>query len=58
MELLDLTRAKNIFLLTFSGGGGNFKLSTSLCGYTSITGCCPPMLVDGYGVFYAILPNK
>ena len=44
--------------LVFSGGGGNFILSTSLCGYTSITGCCAPMVHDGYGVFYAFLPNR
>jgi carnitine O-octanoyltransferase len=39
-----------------SGGGGNYVLSTSLCGYSSITGGCPPMIHDGYGTFYGI-PN-
>lgn len=40
-----------------SGGDGNFAVSTSLCGYSNITGACGPMIQDGYGVFYAI-PNK
>lgn len=40
-----------------SGGDGNFAVSTSLCGYSNITGACGPMIHDGYGVFYAI-PNK
>ena len=49
----------NILLNTFfSGGGGNFLLSTSLCGYSDITGGCVPMVYDGYGVFYGVPNNK
>ena len=41
-----------------SGGNGNFVLSTSICGYTSITGGCAPMIKDGYGFFYGIMPKS
>lgn len=40
-----------------SGGDGNYLVSTSLAGYGPITGGCPPMVRDGYGVFYGI-PNN
>ena len=46
------------FALVSSGGKANFQLSTSLCGFTTITGTCPPMVKDGYGVFYAIPDNQ
>ena len=41
-----------------SGGDGNFSMSTSLCGYSEVTGGCPPMVYDGYGVFYGIPNDK
>lgn len=41
---------------TLSGGDGNYLISTSLCGFTKITGGCSPMVKDGYGIFYGI-PN-
>ena len=41
-----------------SGGDGNFVMSTSLCGYSEVTGACPPMVYDGYGVFYGIPNDK
>ncbi|CAH1238849.1 CROT [Branchiostoma lanceolatum] len=43
---------------TKSGGGGNFVLSTSTLGYTSIYGGCAPMRHDGYGSFYKIQDNR
>ncbi|KAG9476540.1 peroxisomal carnitine O-octanoyltransferase [Eleutherodactylus coqui] len=43
---------------TKSGGGGNFALSTSLTGYTSVTGAVVPMIHDGYGFFYRIRDNR
>ncbi|XP_071812647.1 peroxisomal carnitine O-octanoyltransferase-like isoform X3 [Apostichopus japonicus] len=39
---------------TKSGGGGNFKLSTSLVGYIPIHGAVSAMCHDGYGCFYGI----
>ena len=33
-------------------------MSTSLCGYSEVTGACPPMTYDGYGVFYGIPNDK
>ncbi|XP_072010364.1 peroxisomal carnitine O-octanoyltransferase [Engystomops pustulosus] len=43
---------------TKSGGGGNFVLSTSLVGYTSIHGAVVPMIHDGYGFFYRIRDDR
>ncbi|KAL9966589.1 hypothetical protein ACROYT_G024691 [Oculina patagonica] len=43
---------------TASGGGGNFVLSTSCVGFTSILGGCAAMVKDGYGAFYSIEENK
>ncbi|XP_048580177.1 peroxisomal carnitine O-octanoyltransferase isoform X2 [Nematostella vectensis] len=37
-----------------SGGGANFKLSTSCTGFWSTHGGCAPMVHDGYGFFYSI----
>uniref|UniRef100_A0A8C7RW52 Carnitine O-octanoyltransferase n=1 Tax=Oncorhynchus mykiss TaxID=8022 RepID=A0A8C7RW52_ONCMY len=37
-----------------SGGGGNFTLSTSLVGYTTVLGAVAPMVHHGYGFFYRI----
>uniref|UniRef100_A0A8D8Y349 Peroxisomal carnitine O-octanoyltransferase n=1 Tax=Cacopsylla melanoneura TaxID=428564 RepID=A0A8D8Y349_9HEMI len=45
-------------LMMRSGGGGNYVLSTSLTGYTPIGGGVGPMVLDGYGVFYNIMPDK
>ncbi|RXG61022.1 Peroxisomal carnitine O-octanoyltransferase [Armadillidium vulgare] len=42
---------------TLSGGGGNFVLSTSTSGYTYGLGGVAAMVKDGYGVFYAFLPD-
>lgn len=36
----------------FSGGGGNFDLSTSFVGYTPVFGGVAAMTNDGYGSFY------
>ncbi|XP_078520524.1 peroxisomal carnitine O-octanoyltransferase-like isoform X2 [Lissotriton helveticus] len=41
-----------------SGGGGNFVLSTSLLGYTTVLGAAVPMIHDGYGVFYRIRDDR
>ncbi|XP_069504492.1 peroxisomal carnitine O-octanoyltransferase isoform X2 [Ambystoma mexicanum] len=41
-----------------SGGGGNFVLSTSLVGYTSVHGAVAPMIRDGYGMFYRIRDDR
>ena len=38
----------------FSGGNGNFVLSTSFVGYTPVFGGVLPMCNNGYGCFYAI----
>ncbi|KAL3831992.1 hypothetical protein ACJMK2_023676 [Sinanodonta woodiana] len=43
---------------TKSGGNGNFILSTSFVGYTSVYGGVAPMCEKGYGTFYRIEPNK
>ncbi|KAJ8313607.1 hypothetical protein KUTeg_008168 [Tegillarca granosa] len=42
---------------TKSGGGGNFVLSTSMVGYTTVFGGVVPMMENGYGVFYHIETN-
>uniref|UniRef100_A0A8C2Z1M0 Peroxisomal carnitine O-octanoyltransferase n=1 Tax=Cyclopterus lumpus TaxID=8103 RepID=A0A8C2Z1M0_CYCLU len=41
-----------------SGGGGNFVLSTSLVGYTTILGAVAPMVHHGYGFFYRIRDDR
>lgn len=43
---------------TKSGGGGNFVLSTSLVGYTTILGAVLPMVYNGYGFFYRIRDDR
>ncbi|XP_041039525.1 peroxisomal carnitine O-octanoyltransferase isoform X5 [Carcharodon carcharias] len=43
---------------TKSGGGGNFVLSTSLVGYTTILGAVLPMVHNGYGFFYRIRDDR
>ncbi|KAL8579049.1 hypothetical protein ACOMHN_035988 [Nucella lapillus] len=43
---------------TKSGGGGNFILSTSCIGYTTVFGGVCPMCPHGYGVFYCIQDDK
>ncbi|XP_029444668.1 peroxisomal carnitine O-octanoyltransferase [Rhinatrema bivittatum] len=43
---------------TKSGGGGNFVLSTSLVGYTSVHGAVVPMVHNGYGFFYRIRKDR
>ena len=45
-------------IYAFSGGGGNFVLSTSFVGYTSVYGGVAPMVDDGYGCFYHIEQNQ
>ena len=44
--------------LVFSGGGGNYVLSTSFVGYTPVYGGVSPMCKDGYGCFYCVEQNK
>lgn len=51
---IDVPEIFNDPLYIKSGGGGNFVLSTSTLGYTTIVGFVAPMTLDGYGVFYAI----
>ncbi|CDQ85055.1 unnamed protein product [Oncorhynchus mykiss] len=41
-----------------SGGGGNFTLSTSLAGYTTVHGVGAPMVHHGYGFFYRISEDR
>lgn len=41
-----------------SGGGGNFVLSTSLVGYTTVLGAVAPMVHPGYGFFYRIRDDR
>lgn len=41
-----------------SGGGGNFVLSTSLVGYTTVLGAVAPMVHHGYGFFYRIRDDR
>ncbi|KAG7282172.1 hypothetical protein CRUP_034919 [Coryphaenoides rupestris] len=41
-----------------SGGGGNFVLSSSLVGYTTVLGAVAPMVPHGYGFFYRIRDDK
>ncbi|KAG7470020.1 hypothetical protein MATL_G00134880 [Megalops atlanticus] len=41
-----------------SGGGGNFVLSTSLVGYTTVLGAVAPMVPHGYGFFYRIRDDR
>ncbi|KAJ8004965.1 hypothetical protein DPEC_G00141750 [Dallia pectoralis] len=45
-------------LYSKSGGGGNFVLSTSLVGYTSVLGAVAPMVRHGYGFFYRIRDDR
>lgn len=41
-----------------SGGGGNYILSTSCIGYTTVFGGVAPMCPHGYGVFYCICDDR
>ncbi|XP_034553326.1 peroxisomal carnitine O-octanoyltransferase [Notolabrus celidotus] len=41
-----------------SGGGGNFVLSSSLVGYTTVLGVVAPMVPHGYGFFYRIRDDR
>jgi len=41
-----------------SGGGGNYRLSTSNVGYTPLIGGFSPMTADGYGACYAQLEGR
>ncbi|KAK2844568.1 hypothetical protein Q5P01_011227 [Channa striata] len=45
-------------LYSKSGGGGNFVLSSSLVGYTTILGAVAPMVHHGYGFFYRIRDDR
>lgn len=45
-------------LYSRSGGGGNFTLSSSLVGYTTVLGAVAPMVNHGYGVFYRIRDDR
>jgi hypothetical protein len=51
-------RQKKRFLvfnrLMFSGGSGNFILSTSCLGFGVTGGGTSPMCLNGYGVFYRL----
>ena len=41
-----------------SGGGGNYRMSTSNVGYTPLFGGFAPMTADGYGVCYSMLEGR
>lgn len=41
-----------------SGSGGNFVLSSSLVGYTTVLGAVAPMVHHGYGFFYRIRDDR
>nr|XP_006817888.1 PREDICTED: peroxisomal carnitine O-octanoyltransferase-like [Saccoglossus kowalevskii] len=41
-----------------SGGDGNYILSTSMSGYSSVLAFMPPMCENGYGVFYSFPQNE
>ncbi len=41
-----------------SGGGGNYRLSTSNVGYSPLFGGFAPMTADGYGVCYSMLEGR
>ncbi|TSK20192.1 Peroxisomal carnitine O-octanoyltransferase [Bagarius yarrelli] len=41
-----------------SGGGGNFVISSSLVGYTTVLGAVAPMVHHGYGFFYRIRDDR
>lgn len=45
-------------LYSKSGGGGNFVLSSSLVGYTTVLGAVAPMVHRGYGFFYQIRDDR
>ncbi|KAK6326907.1 hypothetical protein J4Q44_G00025520 [Coregonus suidteri] len=45
-------------LYSKSGGGGNFVLSSSLVGYTTVLGAVAPMVHHGYGFFYRIRDDR
>ncbi|AWO96610.1 putative peroxisomal carnitine O-octanoyltransferase [Scophthalmus maximus] len=45
-------------LYSRSGGGGNFVLSSSLVGYTTVLGAVAPMVHQGYGFFYRIRDDR
>ncbi|KAM4579987.1 peroxisomal carnitine O-octanoyltransferase isoform 1-T3 [Odontesthes bonariensis] len=45
-------------LYSRSGGGGNFVLSSSLVGYTTVLGAVAPMVHHGYGFFYRIRDDR
>lgn len=45
-------------LYSRSGGGGNFVLSSSLVGYTTVLGAVAPMVKHGYGFFYRIRDDR
>ena len=49
---------ENCIVIYFSGGGGNFSLSTSFVGYSTVYGSVVPMTQDGYGCFYHMPHNK
>lgn len=52
------TETSVFVVFVFSGGDGNFVLSTSCVGFSKIIGGCSAMVKDGYGAFYSIEDNK
>ena len=44
--------------LLYSGGDGNFVISSSLTGFTELHGGMAPMMEDGYGIFYSINKDR
>ena len=54
----SVSLVKYPFFVLYSGGGGNFVLSTSLVGYLRIQGVMAPMVHNGYGFFYHIRDDR
>lgn len=54
----DISSTNVLCVCVSSGGGGNFVLSTSLVGYTTVLGGVAPMVPHGYGFFYRIRDDR
>lgn len=54
----DVSSTNVLCVCVSSGGGGNFVLSTSLVGYTTVLGGVAPMVPHGYGFFYRIRDDR
>ena len=48
----------NFLFFVSSGGAGNFILSSSFVGFTTVYGGVAPMCKNGYGVIYRIQDDE